>query len=191
MIKGIIFDCFGVLYRDNISMLYDAVPRNMQRDLRDIIHATDFGMLSREDYYMKIAEISGNTPEEIAEIESRQHVRDESMISYTQTFKPKYKVGLLSNIDVDSMNRMFPSPQREELFDAFVVSGEVGVTKPSAQIFNIAATRLGLLPEECVMIDDLISNVEGAQMAGMHALLFTNQRQLDMDIKQLLERLDA
>lgn len=186
MIKAIIFDCFGVLYRDNISMLYDAVPPDKHRELKDIIHATDHGFLDRSEYYETIAELGGKTPEDIKAIEQRQHSRDDAMVAYTQTFKPQYKVALLSNIDVGTMERLFPESERNHLFDAFIMSGEVGVTKPSRHIFEIGAERLGVRPEECIMIDDIPSNVEGAELAGMTGVLFTSHRQLQVDLARLL-----
>ncbi len=191
MIRALIFDCFGVLYRDNLSMLYDAVPQQSHKDLQDIVRATDHGFLSREEYYENIAELAGKTIADIQAIEQRQHQRDESMIAFTQTFKPEYKIGLLSNIDVGTIDRLFPEPQRSELFDAFVVSGEVGITKPTLAIFEITAAQLGLAPEECVMIDDLPRNVDSARQVGMHGVLFTTQRNLTQELARLLESSDA
>ena len=187
MIRALIFDCFGVLYRDNLSMLYEAVPESAHGALQDIIRATDHGFLTRQEYYEEIADLASATTQDIQAIEQCQHQRDEAMIAYTQTFKPHYKIGLLSNIDAHSMEHMFPEPQRSELFDVFVISGEVGLTKPTAEIFQLAAVRLGLAPDECVMIDDLPKNVEGARVAGLHSILFTSQQQLQRDLSALLE----
>lgn len=53
------------------------------------------------------------------------------------------------------------------LFDAVVLSGAVGVAKPDPAVFRLTAHRLGLRPDECVMVDDLHRNVEGAVAAGM------------------------
>lgn len=186
MIKAIIFDCFGVLYRDNISMLYDAVPADKHQALKDIIHATDHGFIDRDEYYAAIADLGGITIDEVRAIEGRQHSRDDDMIAYSQTFKPAYRVGLLSNIDVDTMGRLFPEPERSQLFDVFVMSGELGVTKPDARIFEIAAERLGLAPDECVMIDDIPDNIDGARLAGMYGTVFTSRQQLMRDIEALL-----
>lgn len=186
MIRALIFDCFGVLYRDNLSMLYDAVPLESHPAMQDIIHATDHGFLSRDEYYEKIAELAGITTADVQKIEQRQHQRDESMIAYTQTFKPEYKIGLLSNIDSGSMEKLFPEPQRSELFDVFVISGDIGIAKPTLEIFEIAATRLGLRPEECVMIDDLPKNVDAAKQVGMHGILFTTQYNLEQELETLL-----
>lgn len=185
MIRGIIFDCFGVLYRDNLSMLYDAVPPENHQALKDIIHATDYGYLDRQEYYSSVAELANKTPEDIRAIELRQHVRDDDMVAYCQSFKPKYKVGLLSNVDSGSIRQLFPN--HDELFDAFVVSGDIGVAKPTPEIFEHAAAKMGLRPEECVMIDDIQRNVEGAQMTGMYGIVFTSRQQLEKDLAQLLE----
>ncbi len=186
MIQAIIFDCFGVLYRDNISMLYDTVPTDKRQALKDIIHATDHGFIDRDEYYAAIAELGGITSDQVREIERRQHSRDDDMVAYSQTFKPAYRVGLLSNIDVGTMERLFPEPERSQLFDVFVMSGELGVTKPSVRIFEIAAERLGLAPDECVMIDDIPDNIEGARLAGMYGIVFASRQQLMRDIEALL-----
>ena len=55
----------------------------------------------------------------------------------------------------------------DELFDAVVISGEVGLRKPEPEIFLITAQRLGLPPQQCVFVDDLAVNVRGAAKVGM------------------------
>jgi putative hydrolase of the HAD superfamily len=59
----------------------------------------------------------------------------------------------------------------DELFDHVVLSGEVGVRKPSRRIFRIAAERAGVAPERCVMVDDLEHNLVGARRLGMRTIL--------------------
>jgi len=46
--------------------------------------------------------------------------------------------------------------------------------KPEPEIFLLAASRLDLKPEECVFVDDLELNVEGARSVGMTAVLHTS-----------------
>ena len=53
------------------------------------------------------------------------------------------------------------------LVDEVVLSGDVGVAKPDAASYRLAAERLGLEPAECVFVDDLTGNVRGAVAAGM------------------------
>jgi putative hydrolase of the HAD superfamily len=59
----------------------------------------------------------------------------------------------------------------DELFHHVVVSGEVGVRKPSRRIFRIAAERAAVVPERCVMVDDLEQNLVGARRVGMQTIL--------------------
>jgi HAD superfamily hydrolase (TIGR01509 family) len=54
-----------------------------------------------------------------------------------------------------------------ELFDTVVLSGQVGFGKPDIRIYLLTAERLGLTPEQCVFVDDMVPNVRGAVRAGM------------------------
>lgn len=73
------------------------------------------------------------------------------------------RTGLLSN----SWGMDYDRDGWDELFDAVVISGEVGLRKPEADIYLLAASRLGLAPQQCVFVDDLAVNVRGAARAGM------------------------
>jgi HAD superfamily hydrolase (TIGR01509 family) len=59
----------------------------------------------------------------------------------------------------------------DELFEAIVISGDVGMHKPEPAIYMLGAERLGLRPEECVFVDDLRENCQGAEEVGMTAVL--------------------
>jgi putative hydrolase of the HAD superfamily len=58
-----------------------------------------------------------------------------------------------------------------ELFDGVVISGEVGMHKPQPEIFHLGAERIGVPPEQCVFVDDLRENCDGAEAVGMTAIL--------------------
>jgi putative hydrolase of the HAD superfamily len=59
----------------------------------------------------------------------------------------------------------------DELFEAIVISGDVGRHKPEPAIYMLGAERLGLRPEDCVFVDDLRENCQGAEEVGMTAVL--------------------
>jgi HAD superfamily hydrolase (TIGR01509 family) len=59
----------------------------------------------------------------------------------------------------------------EEMFDAVVISGEVGMRKPEPGIFELALRRIGLRAGECVFIDDMAHNVDAAQQAGLAGIV--------------------
>jgi len=58
-----------------------------------------------------------------------------------------------------------------ELFDAVVISGEVGLRKPDPAIYLMAAESLGLEPDACVFVDDFAVNLEPAAELGMATVL--------------------
>jgi HAD superfamily hydrolase (TIGR01509 family) len=73
------------------------------------------------------------------------------------------KTALLSNAD----GWWQPPTTYQGLFDATVISGEVGLAKPQREIYLLTAHQLALEPAECVFVDDLAINVHGAKAAGM------------------------
>ncbi|GAA3048107.1 HAD-IA family hydrolase [Streptomyces glomeratus] len=58
--------------------------------------------------------------------------------------------------------------------DVVVISAEVGIRKPSRRIYALACERLGIRPEEAVMIDDLQQNLDGAARIGIGGVLHTS-----------------
>jgi putative hydrolase of the HAD superfamily len=71
--------------------------------------------------------------------------------------------GLLSN----SWGNDYPRELWVELFDAVVISSEVGLRKPDERIYLHAAAMLGREPAECVFVDDIEYNVRAAEAVGM------------------------
>jgi epoxide hydrolase-like predicted phosphatase len=57
-----------------------------------------------------------------------------------------------------------------ELFDEVVISAEVGLHKPQPEIYLLATERLAVDPSECLFVDDLRENCEGAEGVGMTAI---------------------
>jgi epoxide hydrolase-like predicted phosphatase len=97
-------------------------------------------------------------------------VADERMVDAVRRVKAAgIPTGLISNSwGGVSYDRVADSG---ELFDAMVISGEVGMHKPEPDIFRLGAERLGVAPEECVFVDDLRENCAGAEAVGMTAIL--------------------
>lgn len=186
MIRALIFDCFGVLYRPSTDALMEQVPLPLQQQVRDITRACDHGIISRSEYFEQIADILGKTPEDIREIDRKEHIRNDQLIDYIKQLKKDYKIGLLSNIGDETMDILFPENERHDLFDAFVLSSNIGLIKPAIEVFEYTAAQLGVPADECVMIDDLLKNVDGAERAGMRGLVFTSNHQLELDLSVIL-----
>jgi 2-haloacid dehalogenase len=70
-------------------------------------------------------------------------------------------------------------------FEAVVVSGEVGITKPDTRIFRHLLERTGFAAEATVYVDDAAANVAVAADLGMTALRFTDPATLRNDLRRL------
>ena len=57
-----------------------------------------------------------------------------------------------------------------ERFDVIVESSKVGVRKPEPRFYEIACELLGVVPAECVFLDDLGINLKPAAAMGMHTI---------------------
>jgi putative hydrolase of the HAD superfamily len=71
------------------------------------------------------------------------------------------------------------------LFDAVVISGEVGLRKPDPEIFLLTARRIGLRPRQCVFVDDLAVNVRGARAVGMVGVHHTDAESTTDELEAL------
>ncbi len=186
-IKAVIFDCFGVLYTDSKQSLLDVVAPERRQELQDLYTANNYGLYGHQDYLTQVAEIVGMPVDEVADYIAHEHHLNRELVTYiSEQLKGKYKIGMLSNIGREWIDSFFSKHQLHELFDEVVLSGEEGIVKPNPAIFELAAARLGVQPAECVMIDDIPENCDGAIEAGMVGVHFQNNAQLLDDLEELL-----
>lgn len=186
MIRAIFFDCFGVLYVE-VNQAYFAQFPDIREELDDLNKQSDHGFIDRQTYITAVAKLTGISQQDTARAFAKEHVINRPLVHYIQhELKPHYQIGLVSNIGRGWMQDFFDEHQLHNLFEVTVLSSEEGITKPNPLIFDRAAQRAGLSPDECLFIDDRQDNCEGARAAGMHALLFTDFAAMQQRIKQLL-----
>ena len=92
------------------------------------------------------------------------------------------RCGLLSN----SWGHRYDRSRWEDLFDATVISGEIGMRKPDPQIYALAAGRLGVPAQEIVFVDDIQHNLPPAQELGMAAIHHTDPEKTVAELESLL-----
>ena len=84
-----------------------------------------------------------------------------------------YKVGLLTNTAAGLVSAMRNSGQIPNInYDAIIDSSEVGVIKPEARIYEVAAERAACPPEEIMLIDDSRTNLMAAAKLGWNVMWF-------------------
>ena len=192
MIKAIIFDCFGVFignpYKIRVQALEQTDPQKAQQ-MHDINRASDRGLLGRKESAQQMAELIGISAEQFLAEQDRGEIRNEELVSYVKTLRPNFKLAMLSNISSrERLDARFELGQLNELFDVVVASGDEGRIKPEPEIYEIALQRLGMLPDECVMIDDILEFCQGAEAVGIHAIQYITFQQAILDLEAIIDR---
>lgn len=108
------------------------------------------------------------------------------MAALVQDVKRRYRrnVYMLSDVTAAIAPYLTTLPILRDL-DGWVLSGAVGAAKPDPAIYCYLAAAYGVDLTECVFIDNLRRNVEGAERCGMRGYLF------DGDAGKLAAYLDA
>ncbi|MEO6809843.1 MAG: HAD family phosphatase [Isosphaeraceae bacterium] len=88
-----------------------------------------------------------------------------------------------NDLHAAQFRRQFAEPLAH--FDRLVLSHEVGHIKPSAAFYLACAEAAGAAPGDCVFIDDLPENVEGARFAGLIGLHYRDTPTLRAELGQL------
>ena len=70
------------------------------------------------------------------------------------------------------------------MMDDRLISSEERLIKPDVAIYDRLCEKFGLVKEECLFTDDKQINIDGAKAAGMPAVLFTDARQYEEDLKR-------
>lgn len=186
--KAVIFDCFGVLatdgwlpfrdehFNDKPDLLEQAIASNKR---------VDAGLQSYDGFVSEVATLAG-VPEATARFHIEHNIPNATLLSYIRdTIAPTYKVGFLSNAGANWLNDIF-EPWQVSLFDEVLLSYQIGAIKPDAIMYTTIATRLGVLPEECIFIDDQPRYVQGAIDVGMAAIHYKDNKQLLLELTDVL-----
>lgn len=150
---------------DAVKRLFRGEPEAVR-----LVRRLETGDLSEDEFGERFGELLGI--ERRADLLERMfgHARpDDAMVEAVRRARAQgVRTGLISN----SMGTgRYDRSTFAELFDGVVISGEERMHKPQPEIFRLGAERIHLQPEECVFVDDLRANCDGAAAVGMTAVL--------------------
>jgi len=80
------------------------------------------------------------------------------------------KVALVSSASEENIELICSELKLEGIFDTIISSRDMIESKPSINMFLLAAERLGVKPEDCVVIEDSPIGIQCAKRAGMKCL---------------------
>jgi putative hydrolase of the HAD superfamily len=159
-------------------------PEKFQ-DLNDIIHACDHGYITKQDFLNQVSDLAGVSVEAVMAVMHDKQSRNEWMVERVKELKSRYKIGMLTNMGQGTLETVFSEDELNELFDVVVVSSDVGLIKPSRDIFELTSERLGVPAADTIFIDDRPVNTDGAERTGMRTILFTTNKQFDVELGRL------
>ncbi|MEA2459763.1 MAG: putative hydrolase of the superfamily [Thermoleophilaceae bacterium] len=109
---------------------------------------------------------------------------DEAMLDAVRAAgRAGIRTGLISNSWGAGLS--YDKSLLDELFDAVVISGDVGMHKPEPAIYLLGAERIGVMTEHCVFVDDLRENCQGAEEVGMTAILHRGAAATVLELERL------
>ena len=184
--KAVLFDCFDVLFPDHCREWLAAHGLDRKGAYAELSRQLDLGTLSYEGFVAELAQLSGQTPAEVMQEFSQFAQPDVAVIDFLRSLRSTYKTALVSNAHADEVRPLLQTHTLEHLFDAIVISAEVGLRKPDPKIFEHALAQLGCTPAEAIFIDDNEDNVVPATELGITGIVFKNYQQLMDHIQPLL-----
>ena len=108
------------------------------------------------------------------------------MHDWLPLLKRNYSIWLLSNTNPkhiqDEIEKRYLFPK---LVDGTVYSFDVGHRKPEKKIYEIAMHLASAKPQECLFVDDLIENIQAAELVGIKGIHFKSSRQLKNELLRI------
>ncbi|HUC79162.1 MAG TPA: HAD-IA family hydrolase [Candidatus Saccharimonadales bacterium] len=190
MYKAIIFDCFDVLVSNGLPLFvkqYLGESYENHTAVLKLEESLNFGRIDYETFLLKMSEMGNVSIDETRRILDNNQPDIELFDYIEHKLKPKYKIGMLSNAGDDWLDEMM-GPKRKALFEVLVLSYQVGYTKPQPEIYRLTASKLGVKPSQCIMIDDKKRYCEGAFKVGMQAIQYQSVNQMIVELDSILRK---
>jgi putative hydrolase of the HAD superfamily len=194
--RGLLVDWGGVLTSDVFEsfrafcelegLAPDAIASAFRNDVdcRDLLIAFETGTLPEEKFEVRFAPFLGVAAPRLIDRLFAGSAPDEEMIEAVRRARSAgIRTGLVSN---SWGTRRYPRDLLDELFDGVVISADIGIRKPSPEIYALGAERIGLEPRACVFVDDLPFNLVPAAELGMATVHHQQAEETVPELERLL-----
>jgi epoxide hydrolase-like predicted phosphatase len=164
----------------------ETVSRRFREDraCRDLLIALETGRIDEDEFEPQFGALLGVKPSGLIERLFADARPDEEMLAAIRNARAfGVRTGLVSN---SWGTRRYDRELLAELFDGIVISGEIGIRKPTPRMYELGAERIGLEPEACVFVDDLPFNLAPAAELGMATVHHTSAGETIAELERLL-----
>jgi len=197
-IQAVFFDLGGVIVRtehqaprqhlaDRLGMDYDDLERAVFES--ESARKASLGEITEQEHWVTVSRRLGRPASEANALRDEffgGDVIDLTLLAFLRSLKPRLKTGLISNA-WSGLRAYIVSQKFEDAFHTLTISAEVGVTKPSAQIYLLALEQAKVQAEAAAFVDDFIENVEGARRLGMSGIHFRDPESALAELKKLIK----
>ena len=84
--------------------------------------------------------------------------------------KSNIKIGLATSNSTELLEASLKFNKIYDYFDAITITDEVSIGKHEPDVYLLAAKKLNVKPEECIVFEDILPAVKGAKKAGMKVI---------------------
>lgn len=99
-------------------------------------------------------------------------------------------LALATSSNVRAMNAVLDSFGIRKYFTSILSGGELPESKPHPAIYLISAERLGVKPEDCMVVEDTTNGIRAAKAAGMYCVAYRNPNSGEQDLSLADEIVD-
>ncbi len=171
-IQAILFDLDGVLvdtegiYSDFWSEM-DALYPTGTPDFAQVIKGSTLPKIL--DTYFPDPKVQQAVRQRLDEQERGMEYRlFDGVLTMLQNLRDSgVRTAIVTSSNMPKMNHLFEShPRLRELIDTLITDEDVTVSKPDPQGYLLAASRLGVEPQNCVVVEDSMAGIEAGKRAG-------------------------
>lgn len=194
MIKNIIFDLGNVLldfspaeYLDNLGFNKEKISK-----LNSLIFDSpewlmlDRGTISEKEAVQKWQQRSPELKADIKLVMENWHdiltVKEESRAILAELAQKNYKLYVLSNFHQKAFDYVRQKYDFFEYFDGLVISAEINLIKPEAEIYDYLLDKFNLKAEATLFIDDSQENIKAALEKGLRVIHFKDAESLKQEL---------
>lgn len=149
----------------------------------------DRGALSEEETLQGFIDASPELEKDIRRVMQNVRTmvqRNDYAIPWIKELKQKgYRCLYLSNFSQKAERECAEALDFIPYMDGGILSYQEKLIKPQPEIYQLLEKRYHLIPQECVFMDDMLPNVEGARAAGWNAILFRDKEQAQRELRKL------
>ncbi len=103
-----------------------------------------------------------------------------------------YKLAVASNSIRQTVELMMEKSNLARYMDLMLSNQDVSKPKPDPEIYNTAIARLGLKPEECLIVEDNQNGIKAAQASGANVMIVSSVEDVNYtNIKANIKKIES